>query len=96
MLTMLGVGAAVMLGVALRPAAAAGTLVLALMWSAELPLAQTTAAGTPSGSTNPLVDYHVIYALALIVIAAAGAGHHWGLAAWWARLPWIRTQHWAR
>ncbi|RTL70148.1 MAG: DoxX family membrane protein [Pseudonocardiaceae bacterium] len=96
MLGMAGVGVAVLVGVALRPAAVAGTVVLALMWLAEFPLAQLAADGTPAGSTNPLVDYHVIYALALIVLAATNAGRFWGLGAWWARLPIVRDHAWAR
>jgi thiosulfate dehydrogenase [quinone] large subunit len=87
MATMLGVGVAGVLGIALRPAAAAGTIVLALMWLAEFPPAMSTSAGAPTGSTNPIVDYHVIYALALIVSALTYAGHTWGLGGWWSRLP---------
>jgi thiosulfate dehydrogenase (quinone) large subunit len=32
----------------------------------------------------------VIYALALIVVAATRAGHHWGLGRIWVRLPVVR------
>lgn len=63
-------GVAVILGIGLRLAAVAGTVMMALMWAAEWPLDKTTSAGDPSGSTNPIVDYHVIYALALIAVAA--------------------------
>jgi len=45
---------------------------------------------------TPIVDYHVIYALALIVLAATNAGRFWGLGAWWARLPIVRDHAWAR
>ena len=69
MVAMLGIGIALLLGVALRIAAVSGTLVLLMMWAAEWPLARFTSAGDPSGSVNPLVDYHIIYALGLIVIA---------------------------
>ena len=40
-----------------------------MMWVAEWPLASVTAAGDPSGSTNPIVDYHLIYALMAIICA---------------------------
>jgi thiosulfate dehydrogenase [quinone] large subunit len=86
---MLAVGAAAILGIALRPAAAAGTLILALMWLAEFPPAMSTSAGDPTGSSNPIVDYHAIYALALIVSALTYAGHTWGLGRWWSRLPFV-------
>ena len=39
------------------------------MWAAEWPLDKVTSAGEPSMSTNPIVDYHIIYALALIALA---------------------------
>jgi thiosulfate dehydrogenase [quinone] large subunit len=94
MLGLLGIGVALILGIALRPAAVAATVMMAAMWLAELPLAQQTNAGEPSGSTNPLVDYHVIYALAAIVAAATYAGHTWGLGRWWARLPLVQKNHW--
>lgn len=51
---------------------------MALMWIAEWP-AKHLSDGSPSMSTNPFADYHVIYAVALIAVAAAGAGAIWGL-----------------
>lgn len=86
MLGMLGIGLAVIAGVALRPAAVAGVAMMALMWAAEWPLAKHGITG-PTGSTNPIVDYHVVYALALVVLAAIGAGRFWGLGERWQRLP---------
>lgn len=65
-----------------------------LMWAAEWPLDQHTSAGQPSGSTNPLIEYHIIYALALIVLAANYAGNTWGLGRAWAKLPIIRQNRW--
>ncbi len=94
MLGMLGVGVALIAGVALRAAAAAGVLILAMMWFAEFPLAQHTSAGAPSASTNPLTDYHVIYAVALVVVAATYAGNTWGLGRVWARLPFVNQHRW--
>jgi thiosulfate dehydrogenase (quinone) large subunit len=86
MLGMLGVGLALIAGIGLRVAAAAGTLIMALMWVAEWPLA--------SGSSNPIVDYHVIYALAAIVVALTYAGQTWGLGKLWARLPLVQKNRW--
>jgi thiosulfate dehydrogenase (quinone) large subunit len=96
MLGLLGVGVAVIAGVALRLSAVAGVLLLTMMWLAEFPPAQQTADGSATASTNPLVDYHVIYALALIVVAATAAGGTWGLGRLWARLPLVRRHRWAR
>ena len=85
---MLAIGLAVMLGVGLRVAAVSGTALMVLMYLAEWPFA----AG--AGSTNPLVDYHIIYALALIVIAALAAGDTWGFGAQWKALPLVQRNHW--
>ena len=79
MLGLLGIGAALILGVGLRLAAVAGVIMLALMWLAEFPLAQHTSAGAPTMSTNPIVDYHFIYAVVLVVLAETNAGRFWGL-----------------
>jgi thiosulfate dehydrogenase [quinone] large subunit len=95
MLGLLGVGVAVMAGVAMRGAAVAGIVLLAGMWLAEFPLAQHTSAGAPSGSSNPLVDYHFIYAASLIVLALTYAGSTWGLGKLWARLPFVHSHSWA-
>ncbi|MFE2087663.1 hypothetical protein [Streptomyces sp. NPDC059460] len=96
MLGLLGIGVALIAGVALRPAAVAGTAVMALMWIAEWPPAKHLSNGSPSMSTNPFADYHVIYAVALIAVAAAGTGATWGLGRLWARLPIVRDHTWLR
>lgn len=85
---MLGIGLAVMLGVGTRVAAVAGTLMMLLMYLAEWPFAAGAA------STNPLVDYHIIYALALILVAVLQAGDTWGLGAQWKRLPIVQRHRW--
>jgi thiosulfate dehydrogenase [quinone] large subunit len=91
---LLGIGLALVLGVALRLAAVSGTLMMLLMWAAEWPLAKHTSVGAPSMSTNPIVDYHVIYALVLIAVALTYAGNTWGLGKLWARLPFVQRNHW--
>jgi thiosulfate dehydrogenase [quinone] large subunit len=45
-------------------------------------------------SVNPIVDYHLIYALGLIVVAVTYAGHRWGLGRWWAKLPLVARHRW--
>jgi thiosulfate dehydrogenase [quinone] large subunit len=95
MLGLAGIGVALIAGVALRFAAASGVLMMAMMWFAESPFAQHTSAGEASGSTNPLTDYHFIYAVVLVVLAATYAGHTWGLGKVWARLPFINRHRWA-
>ncbi|WP_406723829.1 hypothetical protein WJ438_02915 [Streptomyces sp. GD-15H] len=94
MLGLLGVGLALMAGIGLRLAAVAGTAMMALMWVAEWPPAQHLSDGSPSMSTNPFADYHLIYAVVLIALAAAGAGATWGLGKVWARLPFVSRNRW--
>jgi thiosulfate dehydrogenase [quinone] large subunit len=91
---LLGIGLALVLGVALRAAAASGTVMLLGMWAAEWPLAKLTSAGEPSMSTNPIVDYHILYALVLIAVALTYAGNTWGLGKLWAKLPFVQRNHW--
>jgi len=40
------------------------------------------------------VDYHIIYALALIALAVTYAGHTWGLGRLWAKLPFVHRNRW--
>jgi thiosulfate dehydrogenase [quinone] large subunit len=94
MLGLLGIGIALILGIGLRIAAVSGTLMMLLMWAAEWPLAQFTSAGEPSMSTNPIVEYHIVYALVLIALALTYAGHTWGLGRLWARLPFVQRNRW--
>lgn len=58
MIGLAGVGLALILGIGLRIAAVAGSLLMLMMWAAVLPL-----------KTNPLIDDHIIYALIMIVFA---------------------------
>jgi thiosulfate dehydrogenase [quinone] large subunit len=88
MLAMLGIGVAVILGIGLRVSAVVGTGVMLLMYLAEWPFT----AGAES--TNPLVDYHIVYALALIAIACLSAGDTFGLGRAWCRLTIVQKQRW--
>ena len=96
MLCLAGVGIAVMLGIGLRLSAVFGSFLMVAMWVAEWPFAQFTETGDPTGSTNPIVDYHIIYALALIVCAAYGAGRYFGVGTWWGGLPFVQRNPWLR
>ncbi|AZI58175.1 DoxX family membrane protein [Nakamurella antarctica] len=96
MLGLLVVGVALILGIGLRLAAAVGILLMALMWIAEYPVARFNVAGEPTGSSNPLVDYHFLYAVALLVVAATNAGNMWGLGARWAKMSFVLKNAWLR
>jgi thiosulfate dehydrogenase [quinone] large subunit len=94
MLGMLGIGIALIAGIGLRVAAVAAVAMMGLMWFAEFPFAQHTSAGTASGSTNPLTDYHFIYAVVAVALALTYAGHTWGLGRWWAKLSFVQRNRW--
>lgn len=81
MLGLLGVGLALVLGVALRAAAVAGTALLVMMWMALVPL-----------ENNPLIDDHIVYATVLWVIAAGR--REFSLASWWTNLDMVKKNKW--
>jgi thiosulfate dehydrogenase [quinone] large subunit len=75
MLGLLGIGAALVLGITMRLATVAGVALLVMMWSAVLP-----------PDNNPFMDDHLIYALTLVVLALLGANKTVGLGRVWERL----------
>lgn len=77
---LLGIGAALILGIGMRVAAASGALMLVMMWSAVLP-----------PENNVFMDDHLIYALVLAGLALVNAGDTLGLGAWWSRLRPVRN-----
>ena len=95
MVGLLGIGVALILGVAVRIAAVSGVIMVAAMWLATYPPAKFTSAGTPTSSTNPFVDDHMLEALILVVLATTLAGRTWGLGSMWARLPFVARHRWA-
>jgi thiosulfate dehydrogenase [quinone] large subunit len=80
---LLGIGVALLLGIAMRPACIAGATMLVLMWSASLPPAN-----------NVFMDDHIVYALVLIGLAVVGAGKTLGFGEWWARTGLVQRYAW--
>ena len=76
MAALFGIGTALVLGIAMRPAAVAGSTLLVMMWAAVLPPAN-----------NPFMDDHLIDALVLVLLALAGAGKTLGMGRLWERIP---------
>ena len=96
MVGLLGLGLALLAGIGLRLAAAAGTVLLGFMWIAEWPFARFTSAGTATSSSNPLIDYHLVYIVAIIAVACYAAGDTWGWGRVWAKLDLVRRNPWLR
>jgi len=71
---LLGIGVALLLGIAMRIATASGAVMLGLMWAAQLRL-----------ENNPFMDDHIVYAIVLIGLAVFGAGRYLGLGRLWER-----------
>ncbi len=90
---LLGIGAALMLGVALRVAAASGSLLLAGMYLAVWPYAKL-ADGVATKSVNPIVDDHIVSIFALVVIATCTVTSAGYLGRRWAALPLVRRRPW--
>lgn len=72
--TLAGVGLALLLGIGLRVAAVAGSLLMLGMYTVAL-----------LPENHPVIDDHIIYALVLVVLALTAAGNTWGLGARWGR-----------
>jgi len=72
MLGLAGIGLALFLGIGMRIAAAAGALLLVMMWSVVLPPAN-----------NLFMDDHLIYAIVIVGLALVSAGDTIGLGRWW-------------
>ncbi|WP_051107933.1 DoxX family membrane protein [Actinomadura atramentaria] len=74
-----GIGAALLLGIGTRVAAAAGAVLLVMMWSAVLPPAD-----------NVFMDDHLVYAVVLVGLALTDAGDVLGLGGVWGRTALVR------
>ncbi|WP_199752516.1 DoxX family membrane protein [Actinoplanes sp. ATCC 53533] len=85
MIGLAGIGIALIAGVGIRIAAAAGSLLLVLMWTAVLP-----------PENNPFMDDHLIYAGILAVLALTAAGNTLGLGTYWNRLPIVQKLPWLK
>ncbi len=85
MIGLLGIGVALLAGVAMRLAAASGAVLLVLMWTAVLPPAN-----------NLFMDDHLVYAMVLVLIAALGAGRTFGLGKAWESMSIVEHNRWLR
>jgi thiosulfate dehydrogenase [quinone] large subunit len=77
------IGAALILGIAVRLASVFGVLLMALYYVCMLEFPYPDA-------HSFIVDEHVIYALLLLFLSSVQAGRVWGLQPWASRLPIVR------
>lgn len=76
---LLGVGLALILGVAARVAAVSGIAMLLLMYMAKL-----------WPDNNPILDEHIIYSVVLLAFMAYNPSKTWGLGKWWANTALVK------
>lgn len=79
MIGLAGIGAALILGVAMRIAAATGALLVVMMWSVVLP-----------PENNPVLTDHLVYAMVLGLLALTSAGKTLGFGRVWERIPLVQ------
>lgn len=82
MAALFGIGVALLLGIGMRVAAASGALLMIMMYLAATP--------GVAGTTNPLIDDHVVYALVLIGLAMSNAGSVLGFGGAWGNLEVVK------
>ncbi|MEA3137091.1 MAG: thiosulfate dehydrogenase (quinone) large subunit [Thermoplasmata archaeon] len=80
MLGLLLIGLSLIFGIGVRIACYSGIAMMTLMYLAEVGFRKGVA-------TNPFMDEHVVYALALLGLSFVHAGRRLGLGSWWARQP---------
>lgn len=84
MLGLFGIGAGLILGIAMRLSIVSGIAMLLLMWLAALPL-----------TTNPIIDDHIVYAAVLVVFwFMPAASHQMSLSKSWHALPFVKKNAW--
>ena len=96
MIGLAGIGLALILGIGMRIAATTGVLLMAFMWFAEFPIARFDSTGAATSSTNPFIDYHLVYAIVLVALAVFAAGETWGFGRMWAKLDFVARNPWLR
>ena len=84
MLGLLGIGLALMLGIGTKVGAWAATAMLLFMYMTQM-----------LPSTNPILDDHIVYALAVIgIVYVELRGQAFGLGSWWRKLPIVQKNGW--
>lgn len=86
MFALMILGVTLTLGVLVRVASVMGILFMATMWASLLNL--------NGGTENPLLDYHVVYALALVGIYMTNKDQKYGIGKWWQSQDVVKKNKW--
>jgi thiosulfate dehydrogenase (quinone) large subunit len=73
------IGLALVLGIGIKIATLAGSLLLFMMWTAALP-----------PDNNPVLDDHIVYILVLAGVSMSNRNQKWGLNRWWVKQPIVK------
>jgi thiosulfate dehydrogenase (quinone) large subunit len=84
MLGLLFVGAALVLGIVMKIAAISGSVMMFMMWMAQLPKEMNLFQ----------IDYHIVYILVLLILMFARAGNYGGLGRRWSSTSLGRRNTW--
>lgn len=86
MFTLMILGVGLMLGVLVRIASILGILLMIAMWASLLNL--------NGGTSNPFVDYHIVYLLAMFGILITNKNQKFGLGKWWQSQNVVKKYQW--
>lgn len=79
MTALLGLGIALTFGIGMRVAAVSGVALLLMMWSATL-----------LPENNPLIDEHIVYAIAIVGLLLVNNTQKLGLGQWWTKTAMVK------
>ena len=84
MAALLGAGVGLVLGIGMRISCIGAVVLLLSMWLAVAPWAKyVDKGGSTVASNNPLLDEHILYSVALLLLMTVMAGRYVGLGRWW-------------
>ncbi|MBV8168232.1 MAG: DoxX family protein [Alphaproteobacteria bacterium] len=78
------IGLSLISGLLVRASAPFGAAMMLLYWTAHMDYPYI------ENPNNLIVDYHVVYAIALVYLVVRRAGHVWGLDGWVSNLDLVR------
>lgn len=83
MLGLLGIGVALVFGIAVKLAVCSGSLLLLMMWAASLPI-----------KANPIIDDHIIYIAILVTVCYGLPNQKLSMASWWQKRDFVKNRSW--
>ncbi len=79
------IGLSLLFGLLVRVSSAFGVMLMLVYWTAHMDFPYIGA-----GTTNFLIDEHIVYAGVLVYLIVKHAGHVWGLDSWIEKTRWLQ------